>query len=76
MIVLHSTALLDAVLDQPGGAWVVGRIRSDVVAAPGHQPAETLTALHRLLDADAISPAGCAHRTRSTSHWRRNWTAT
>lgn len=49
MIVLDASALVDAVLDQPTGGWVLDEIADEEVCAPAHQPAEVLSALARLV---------------------------
>lgn len=54
MIVLDASALVDAVLDQPTGAWVLDEIAEHEVCAPAHQPAEVLSALARLVRATQI----------------------
>ena len=64
MIALDASALVDAVLDQPAGEWVLEQIAGEEVAAPAHQSAEVLSALSRLVRAGEIEPATA--RTRST----------
>ncbi|MGH3904989.1 MAG: type II toxin-antitoxin system VapC family toxin [Pseudonocardiaceae bacterium] len=49
MIVLDTSALIDAVLDQPAAEWVLDQIADNEVSAPAHQPAEVLSALARLV---------------------------
>lgn len=49
MIVLDASALIDVILDQPHAGWVLDEIASQDVIAPGHQPAEVLSALARLV---------------------------
>ena len=38
MIVLDASALVDVVLDQPHGSWVLAQIAGEQVCAPAHQP--------------------------------------
>ncbi|MGH3936837.1 MAG: type II toxin-antitoxin system VapC family toxin [Pseudonocardiaceae bacterium] len=54
MIVLDASALVDAVLDQPTAGWVLDQIANEEISAPGHQPAEVLSALTRLVRAAQV----------------------
>jgi predicted nucleic acid-binding protein len=59
VIVLDASALVEVVLDLPAAPWVLGQLLGQDVCAPGHQPAEVLSALARLhrggaVDADAV----------------------
>lgn len=54
MIVLDASALVDLVIDQPWRDLILDHL-DQPVAAPAHQPAEALSALARLVRADAIS---------------------
>lgn len=56
MIVLDASALVELVLDQPAGPWVLERIARDEVVSPAHQPAEALSAIARLVRAGEIDP--------------------
>ncbi len=60
MIVLDASALVDAVLDQPSAPWVVEHVAADEVSAPGHQPAEVLSALARILRGGEIDEVMCS----------------
>lgn len=60
MIVLDASALVDLVLDQPAGPWVLEQIARDEVTAPAHQPAEVLSAIARLVRSGEID-ASTAH---------------
>lgn len=57
MIVLDASALIDVVLDQPSTPWVLTHLESDRILAPGHQLAEVLSALARLVRSETISPS-------------------
>lgn len=62
MIVLDASALVDVVLDQPTSGWLLEQLSGQDVCAPGHQPAEVVSALARLhragvLDDDALDDA-------------------
>jgi len=66
VIILDASALVDIVLDLPSATWVLDQLTEETIA-PGHQQAEVLSALARLvrtgvLDADtgraAVSDAG------------------
>lgn len=59
MIVLDASALVDVVLDQPAKPWILDQLESPVLA-PAHQLAEVLSALTRLVRADAISASVAA----------------
>lgn len=54
MIVLDAAALVDVLTDQPASPWVLRRIETTPVCAPGHQPAETLSAIARLVRAGVL----------------------
>lgn len=54
MIVLDASAVVDAVLDRPSADWVRGQLTDVDVMAPGHQPAEILSALARLVRTGTI----------------------
>jgi predicted nucleic acid-binding protein len=56
VIVLDASALIDAVLDQPGAQWVLDQIADDEVSAPALQPAEILSALARLVRSAQLGP--------------------
>ena len=57
MIVLDAAALVDVLTDQPDASWVLDRIEGTPVCAPGHQPAEVLSALARLQRAGVLDEA-------------------
>lgn len=48
MIVLDASALVDVAIRSNRRAWVLGHLQGEQVCAPGHQPAEVLSALARL----------------------------
>lgn len=54
MIVLDAAALVDVLTDQPTGPWVLRHLEVTPVCAPGHQPAETLSAIARLVRAGVL----------------------
>lgn len=54
MIVLDAAALVDVLIDQPASSWVLEHIDGTPVCAPGHQPAEVLSAIARLLRAGVL----------------------
>lgn len=54
MIVLDASALVDVIIDQPTKAWVLEQLESTPVCAPGHQFAEVLSALGRLVRAGEL----------------------
>lgn len=54
MIVLDAAALVDVLIDQPGAPWVLDQIEGTPVCAPGHQPAEVLSAISRLVRAGEL----------------------
>lgn len=54
MIVLDASALIDVVLDQPTASWVLDQIAGEDIRSPGHQPAEVLSALTRLVRAGEL----------------------
>lgn len=56
MIVLDASALVDVLLDQPAGPWVLEQVSGEEVRAPSHQPAEVLSALARLVRAGDLTP--------------------
>lgn len=55
MIVLGASALVDVLLDQPNKQAVIEYLDQEI-CTPAHQPVEVLSAIARLLRADAISP--------------------
>jgi predicted nucleic acid-binding protein len=57
VIVLDASAVVDVVLDQPSKGWVLEQLRGTPVLAPGHQPAEVLSAVARLVRAGTLAPA-------------------
>ena len=57
MIVLDASALVDVVIRSGRRPYVLSRIRDETVCAPGHQPAEVLSALARLTRSGLLSPA-------------------
>lgn len=56
MIVLDASALVDVILDQPAKEEILAHL-GQPIAAPGHQPAEVLSALARLVRAGQITSA-------------------
>ncbi|MQA86189.1 MAG: PIN domain-containing protein [Streptosporangiales bacterium] len=82
MIVLDASALIDVVIDQPAKERVLAHLDQPIVA-PAHQLAEVLSALARLVRADAITAAAARaaldeataleqeHVTPSSVHLRR-----
>ena len=56
MIVLDASALVDVALVQRNVKWILDQIDADDVAAPAHQPAEVLSALVRMVRAEALTP--------------------
>lgn len=54
MIVLDASALVDVVIDEPAGLWVLEQMGPDGVAAPSHQVAEVLSAVARLGRAEVL----------------------
>lgn len=54
MIVLDASALVDVVLDQPAGGWVLEQLLTGPVCAPAHQPAEIVSAIARLVRAGEV----------------------
>lgn len=55
MIVLHASALVDVLVDQPHAGWLLDQMESGEVMAPAHQPAEVLSAIARLQRAAALT---------------------
>ncbi len=55
MIVLDASALVDVVLDRAAKTRLVGHL-DDELCAPSHQPAEALSAIARLVRAEAVEP--------------------
>lgn len=55
MIVLDSAALVDAVVGGQHGAWALDQITEQHVIAPAHQLAEVLSAVARLVRAEAVT---------------------
>lgn len=55
MIVLDASALVDVVLDQTPGSWVLSQLAGEQVCAPAHQPAEVVSAVARFRRAGHIS---------------------
>jgi predicted nucleic acid-binding protein len=55
MIVLDAAAMVDVLIDRPAASWVLERLDDADVCAPGHQPAEVLSALSRLRRAGLLS---------------------
>lgn len=60
MIVLDASALVDVVVDEPSGLWVLEQMSTDGVAAPSHQVAEVLSAVARLRRAEVLDGASAA----------------
>ncbi|MGL5857139.1 MAG: type II toxin-antitoxin system VapC family toxin [Angustibacter sp.] len=62
MIVLDASAVVDVVLDQPHGSWVLDQLAADTdVVAPAHQTAEVLSAIARVVRTDRMTArAGAA----------------
>ena len=58
MIVLDASALIDVALAQRKVKWILDQIAGEDVAAPAHQPAEVLSALVRMVRAEALTPDG------------------
>jgi predicted nucleic acid-binding protein len=56
VIVLDASALIDVALVQRNVKWILDQINEDDVAAPAHQPAEVLSALGRMVRAEALTP--------------------
>ena len=54
MIVLDAAALVDVLTDQPTAPWVLEQIDNTPICAPGHQPAEVLSAIARLVRAGVL----------------------
>jgi predicted nucleic acid-binding protein len=54
VIVLDAAALVDVLTDQPAGAWVLDRLEGTPICAPGHLPAEVLSAIARLARAGVL----------------------
>ncbi|MGL5911520.1 MAG: type II toxin-antitoxin system VapC family toxin [Phycicoccus sp.] len=69
MIVLDASAVVDVVLDQPHGTWVLDRIEQDTdLVAPAHQVAEVLSAVARVVrSGHASARAGRAAIADSTA---------
>ena len=57
MIVLDASALVDVVVGQPTRSWVLEQLRGQQVLAPAHQPAEVVSAVARLVRAEALTAA-------------------
>lgn len=55
MIVLDASALVDVVLDRAAKTRLVRHL-DDELCAPSHQPAEALSAIARLVRAEAVEP--------------------
>jgi predicted nucleic acid-binding protein len=55
VIVVDASALLDALLDGPNTAWVLGWFAQERLCAPAHQPAEVLSATGRLVRAGELT---------------------
>jgi len=82
VIVLDASALVDAVLDRPAKADVMPHLEQDVVA-PGHQLAEVVSSVARLVRAHIVTSAVAqealqdataldqTHITATASHLRR-----
>ncbi len=60
MIVLDAAAVVDVLVDRPHAGWVLERVDGADVCAPGHQPAEVLSALSRLRRAGYLDDRGLA----------------
>ena len=73
MIVLDACALVDVVLDQPAGPWVLDQIARDEVLSAAHQPAECLSALARLVRAGEIDRQPPATRYPRWQSCRNAW---
>jgi predicted nucleic acid-binding protein len=56
VIVLDASGLIDVALVQRNVKWILDQINEDDVAAPAHQPAEVLSALVRMVRAEALTP--------------------
>lgn len=67
MIVLDSSALIDVVIDQPAGEWVLERVSGEEILSPGHQPAEVLSALTRLVRAGELDEEAARDALREAS---------
>lgn len=60
MIVLDASALVDVLLDQADGQWVLDQLQTAEIIAPAHQPAEVLSAIARLQRAGALTERAAA----------------
>jgi predicted nucleic acid-binding protein len=56
VIVLDASALIDVALAQRKVQWILDQIDEEDVTAPAHQPAEVLSALVRMVRAEALTP--------------------
>ncbi|MGH8892078.1 MAG: type II toxin-antitoxin system VapC family toxin [Actinomycetes bacterium] len=55
MIVLDASALVELAVSPRTSAWVIDRLAGEDAVAPGHQPAEVISALARLARAGLLS---------------------
>jgi len=60
VIVLDASALVELAVRPRTSGWVIDRLAGEDVAAPGHQPAEVLSALSRLARSGDLSEDGLA----------------
>lgn len=67
MIVLDAAALVDVVLDQAASGWVLDQVTGEEIRAPGHQLAEVLSAVSRLVRAAALGVAEAADALREAT---------
>lgn len=60
MIVLDASAVVDVLLDRSPAGWVLDEMRDHELSAPGHQPAEVLSAVARVVRSGELDPAVAA----------------
>lgn len=60
MIILDASAMVDVLLDRPPAPWVLAEMHSQELLAPGHQPAEVLSAIARIVRSGQLEPAEAA----------------
>lgn len=66
MIVLDAAALVDVVADRPSREAVLDHL-TQPICAPGHQLAEVISALTRLVRADELTPIQCSRGLRDAA---------
>lgn len=60
MILLDASAIVDVLLDRSPAGWVLDEMQDHELTAPGHQPAEVLSAVARIVRSGGLDPEAAA----------------